>query len=273
LGGIDGAVAVVEGLGESVEAASVGPGRAVVGVPLIAHTARHRGRGGGRTLELAQALATRLSAVCSLAALHLGGIDGAVAVVEGLGESVEAASVGPGRAVVGVPLIAHTARHRGRGRGRTLELAQALSAGLSAVCSLTAIDLRVVLWPVAFIERKGHLVLAAGVGPGGLVVGIPEAGQSTRKRGRGRGRTLKLAEALPRRLSSVSSLAAIELGFVGGSIVRVKGQRQGVEAAGIGPRRVVIGVPEGGEPARKRWGRGGRGREIAETRSGHLPSE
>ncbi|EJK61223.1 hypothetical protein THAOC_18329, partial [Thalassiosira oceanica] len=57
------------------------------------------------------------------------------------------------------------------------------------------------------------------------------------------------------------------------SIVRVKGQRQGVEAAGIGPCRVVIGVPEGGEPAGKRWGRGGRGREIAETHAGRLPSE
>ena len=50
---------------------------------------------------------------------------------------------------------------------------------------------------------------------------LPEAGHSTRERGRGRGRTRELAQALAARLSSVSALAALELGGVGGSIVRV----------------------------------------------------
>jgi len=88
------------------------------------------------------------------------------------------------------------------------------------------------------------------------------------------GGACELAEALAGRLSSVRGLAALELGGVGGSIVRVReGQRQDVEAAGVGPGRVVVGVPEAGESARKRGGCGGRGRETAHTLAGHLPAE
>ena len=73
-----------------------------------------------------------------------------------------------------LPEFCHSTRKRGRGRGRRRELAEALSRRLSAVSSLAAVELGGVLRPVSAVEREGHLVLAAGVGPGGLVVGVPE---------------------------------------------------------------------------------------------------
>merc|ERR1719393_892975 len=143
-------------------------------------------------------------------------VDGAVAVFEGLWKCVEAAGVGPGRAVVGVPHIANTASHRGRSRGRRRELTQALAAGLSTVCGLAALKLGVVGGAAVRREGMRNFVLAAGVGPGGLVVGVPQEANTASHRGRSRGRRRELAQALAAGLSPVSSLAALKLGGVGG---------------------------------------------------------
>ena len=93
-------------------------------------------------------------------------------------------------------------------------------------------------WGGCFARREEELVLAAGVGPGGLVVGIPAgdrggldcaslqcdtavlqkdlpgAGHFIRKRGRYCERTRELVLALATWLSTVSALAALELSCV-----------------------------------------------------------
>jgi len=192
-------------------AAGIGPGRIVVGVPLVADTTNTRGRGRGRARKLAEALAGHLSSVRTLAALDMGVVVGAARRDGKIGL---AAGLGPGRIVVGVPLVADTTRHRGRGRGRARELAEALAGRLSSVRTLAALKVGAVLGPVSAVEREGKLVLAAGNGPGRIVVGVPEVNQTAGNSRRGRGRAREIAEALAGHLPSVSPLAARKLGRV-----------------------------------------------------------
>ena len=72
------------------------------------------------------------------------------------------------------PEVSQTAGISGRGRGRALELAEARAGHLPSVGALAARDMSVVDGAVVWvIERERKLVLAAGVGPGRVVVRIP----------------------------------------------------------------------------------------------------
>ena len=183
-----------------------------------------------------------LSAVRSAAARRLGRVG---RPSRGNGAVVDAGGLRPGDGVVGVE-HAGTSRLSGRGRGRTRELAQALAAGLSPVSSLAALKLGVVGGAAVRREGMRNLVLAAGVGPSSLVVGIPQEANATSHRGRSRGRRRELAQALATGLSAVGSLAALKLGGVLWPVAAIiEREGQAVLAAGVGPGGVVVGIPAG----------------------------
>jgi hypothetical protein len=98
------------------------------------------------------------------------------------------------------------------------------------------------------VDRARETILASSNGPGGAVIRIPALSQISDTGGRHGGRIWELADARPTGLSGKCSLATSKLSVVeGGGVDWV---RSLTLAAGIGPRRAVIGVPYGSASAR-----------------------
>jgi hypothetical protein len=175
--------------GVIIDANSLRPGLAVVGVEDIQST-RFGGRGGGWRGKGGQTGTTLLSGVGTLAAFQHTLVGGTIILVSvGQGTVILASGNIPGSIVIGIVKVQST-RARGRGGGGTGELADALSAHLSAVGTLAAFQLRGVVGTIVYIvEGEGEGVQASGIAPGGVVVGVPKVGNAAGGCGRGGGRT------------------------------------------------------------------------------------
>mmetsp|Transcript_31720 Transcript_31720/g.54086 ORF Transcript_31720/g.54086 Transcript_31720/m.54086 type:complete len:432 (-) Transcript_31720:181-1476(-) len=217
---------------------------------------------------IAQTLLTRLSAVRAVATTLLRAVRGTSA---GHGTRVDAHALRPGLAVVGIE-DGQSPRGGGCDGGRVGKLGEALAGHLSPVGRLAALDAGGVDGTISGVEGRGTLVLAPGVRPGGLVIGIPKVGAAG-VGGAHRGRVGKLGDADAGHLSSVGGLAAGELGAVVGTIADVVvGEGEGVLAARHGPGGVVVGVPEVGLEGGGGGGRGWWAGQLREAFATHLSS-
>ena len=181
------------------------PSGIIIPIPDIFATVHTSGRVG----KLGKARTRRLTAESSLAARDHGTVRGTIVLVPvGQGTGVQACGLAPRRIVIGVEKVQPVAS-RGRRRGRTGKLADARSAHLPSVGTLAACNHRGVGGTIVLVlEREGELVETPGLAPRRFVIGVEEIGQPATLRGRCRGRTGKLGDAVSRHLSAVSGLAA-----------------------------------------------------------------
>jgi len=263
-------VALIERFGDCVEACRVRPGGVVVWVPLVTLPAGCCGGSSGRAVHGTETSATLLVAIGGLAAVQDGVVLRTVTLIERLGDRVEACRVGPGGAIVWVPLVTLPTSCRGGSSGRTIQGTETSATLLVAIGSLAAVQHGVVLRTIALIERLGDRIEARCVRPGGVIVWVPLVTIPARHCGGSRGRTIHGAETSATLLVAVGSLAAVQVGVVHGAVTLVERKRQRVDARRVGPGSVIVWVPIVTLPATQGRGAGRRAVHGAQTRAALL---